>query len=73
MVTQYLVATIQPHEGASMIMNGTGTPRTHPATSTFFVPIVSASAPETRFENALTIPKETMNEKMATEDSVRYP
>ena len=48
-----------------MIMNGTGTPTIHPATNTFFLPILSARAPERRLEQALTTPKETMNEKMA--------
>lgn len=48
-----------------MIMNGTGTPTSHPARSTFFLPKLSASTPETRLEHAFTTPKETMNEKMA--------
>jgi hypothetical protein len=48
-----------------MIMNGTGTPISHPASSTLFLLKESASAPETRFEHAFTTPKETMNEKMA--------
>src|SRR5829696_4716755 len=60
-----LAATIHPHEGASMIMNGTGTPISHPANSTFFLPYLSASTPETRLEHAFTTPKETMNEKIA--------
>jgi hypothetical protein len=60
-----LAATIQPHEGANMIMNGTGTPISHPAISTFFLLKESASAPETRFEQAFTTPNETINEKMA--------
>src|SRR5215208_2598265 len=60
-----LAATIHPHDGASMIMNGTGTPISHPATRTFFLPKLSASTPETRLENAFTTPKEAMNEKMA--------
>src|SRR5215210_5203905 len=60
-----LAATIHPHEGASMIMNGTGTPTTQPAPSTFFLPTRSARVPDTRLEHALTIPKETMNEKIA--------
>ena len=48
-----------------MIMNGTGTPISHPATRTFFRPTLSASTPETRLEHAFTTPKEAMNEKIA--------
>ena len=55
-----LAATIHPHEGASAIMNGTGTPTTQPATSTFFLPTRSARVPDTRLEHALTTPKEMM-------------
>ncbi len=60
-----LAATIQPHEGASMIMNGTGTPTTHPATSSLFLPKRSTRLPTARLESAFTTPKETMNERMA--------
>src|SRR5215217_1941190 len=60
-----LAATIHSHDGANMIMNGTGAPTSQPATRTFLRPNLSAMVPDTRFENALTTPKETMNEKMA--------
>src|SRR5918998_566684 len=60
-----LAATIHSHEGASMIMNGTGIPTIQPATKTFLRPNLSAKDPETRLENALTSPKEAMKEKMA--------
>src|ERR687889_1108344 len=60
-----LAATIHSHEGASMIMNGTGIPTIQPATKTFLRPNLSAKDPETRLENALTSPKEAMKEKIA--------
>src|SRR5215203_5176086 len=65
MPSRALAATIHSHEGAYMIMNGTGTPTTQPATRTVFLPKRSARPPAKRLEKALISPKVTMNEKMA--------
>ena len=48
---------IHPQFGAKMIMKGTGTPTSHPNTSTRLRPQISARWPETRFAQAFTTPK----------------
>ena len=60
-----LAATIHPQEGAYMRMRGTGTPTSHPATRTFFLPKRSARPPAKRLESAFTSPKVMMKEKIA--------
>src|SRR5690349_7000715 len=60
-----LAATTHSQLGPHMIMNGTGRPNSHPATSTCFRPHVSASCPDTRLANALITPKLMMKETIS--------
>src|SRR5437667_4420259 len=58
-----LANTIQPQLGARMMSSGTGSPASHPATSSGLRPIRSASCPAKRFASALTMPKLTRKER----------
>ena len=64
-----LAASIQPQEGAHMIMKGTGRPSSQPATRIGFRPTRSDRRAATRFSSALVTPKLTMNETIAVFDA----
>src|SRR5215218_5863079 len=57
-----LARTIQSQLGASMMMTGTGKPKSHPATRICLRPMRSEKRPAKRLASALTTPKETMKE-----------
>src|SRR5687767_13332094 len=57
-----LARTIQSQLGASMMMIGTGNPKSQPATRICLRPMRSENRPANRLASALTTPKETMKE-----------
>lgn len=60
-----LASTIQPQVGARMRRNGTGSPASHPATSSLLRPTRSERRPAVRLAEAFTIPKLTINDRTA--------
>jgi hypothetical protein len=56
-----LATTIHVQDGAHMSRSGTGSPASHPATSTGFLPNRSDKAPATKFVTAFTSPNATRN------------
>src|SRR5829696_1618712 len=57
-----LARTIQSQVGASMMITGTGRPKSQPATRICLRPMRSEKRPANRLASALTTPKETMKE-----------
>src|SRR5258706_4304009 len=64
-----LAATTQPQNGATMSNTGTGSPTSHPATSTPLRPVRSERCPALRLASALTTPKLTMKESPAVAEA----
>jgi hypothetical protein len=60
-----LAAITQPQLGAKIRMNGTGSPTSHPATSTGLRPNRSESVPAKKFVTALTVPNARTNDSVA--------
>jgi hypothetical protein len=71
MPSNTLARITQPHEGAHINSNGTGSPINHPATSTGFRPTRSDTVPAKKLVAALTAPNATM--KVSTDVNAASP